>query len=97
LIADHFVEFVDAGYVVTFHATWAGEIGFEAVANRQAPVSSRRSVKDITSDVRFPRGPDSFRVSSRTRSCAELLDIDDLRPDTDATTRVPDFATAPVV
>ena len=79
-IADHFVEFVDPGDVVAFHATRTGQIGFQAVADRQAPVSSRRAIKDITSDVCFPRGPDSFRVSSRTRSCAELLDIDGLRP-----------------
>jgi hypothetical protein len=60
-------------------------------------LSSRRFIKDITADFCFARGPNAFRVSSRTRSCAELCDDDGLRPDADPATRVPDFTSTPVV
>jgi hypothetical protein len=97
MAANQLIERADPRDVVGFHAAGPRQIGLQAVADGQPPQSPRRSIKDITADVRFVRGPNCFRVCSRTRACAEFSDSDGFRAGADATARMPALAALPIV
>lgn len=93
-MTDPTVEIRNAVAVAWRETSWAPQVGEKGIGYGEAARLRRGAVKDTLADSGFLCCGDGFRVSSRTRACAELPDVEYLATDTDRAARVPDFPPA---